>query len=147
MPCHGRIKAWEVTVQQYLSGFFKFNKLELFEMNRNWIKVLIAAFFEVFLVIGLAHAYDFWTWTGTFIYIILSNYLMITAGQILPAGTVYTVFVGLGTAGIVISEILFLGEPFRWKKTLLILILLIGVVGLKLVTDNSDNKVEEGAEP
>ncbi len=107
------------------------------------MKVFVAAFLEIFWVIGLAHAYDFWTWTGTIIAIIVSNYLMITAAQVLPAGTVYAVFVGLGTAGTVVSEILFFGEPFKWKKTLLILILLIGVIGLKLVTDNNS---EEGAE-
>lgn len=110
-------------------------------MNRHWIKVLIAAFLEVFWVIGLSHSYDFWTWTATVICIIVSNYLMITAAQTLPAGTVYAIFVGLGTAGTVISEILFFGEPFRWEKVILILVLLVGVFGLKLVTDD---KVEEG---
>ena len=112
-------------------------------MNRNWVKVLVAAFLEVIWVIGLAHAYDFWTWTVTIITLIVSNYLMITAGQILPAGTVYAIFVGLGTAGTVIAEILFFEEPFKWEKILLILLLLIGVMGLKLVTDKS----EEGADP
>jgi paired small multidrug resistance pump len=111
-------------------------------MNRNWVKVLAAAFLEVFWVIGLTHAYDFWTWTGTTFAILFSNYLMITAGQVLPAGTVYAIFVGLGTVGTVISEILFFEEPFKWEKILLILLLLIGVMGLKLVTDN---KMEEGA--
>jgi paired small multidrug resistance pump len=109
-------------------------------MNRHWIKVLVAAFLEVFWVIGLSHSYDFWTWTGTIITLIVSNYLMITAGQVLPAGTVYAIFVGLGTAGTVISEILFFGEPFKWGKILLILLLLIGVMGLKLVTDNKSEK-------
>lgn len=66
---------------------------------------------------------------------------MIIAGQKLPAGTVYAIFVGLGTAGTVISEILFFEEPFRWEKILLIVLLLTGVMGLKLVTDN---KAEEG---
>ncbi|WP_338448269.1 SMR family transporter [Niallia oryzisoli] len=112
-------------------------------MNRNWMKVFVPAFLEVFWVIGLAHSYDFWTWTGTIFAIIISNYLMITAAQVLPAGTVYAVFVGLGTAGTVLSEILFFGEPFKWEKILLILLLLIGVLGLKLVTDD---KVEKGAE-
>lgn len=112
-------------------------------MNRNWLKVFVAAFLEVFWVIGLAHAYDFWTWTGTIIALIISNYLMITAAQILPTGTVYAVFVGLGTAGTVVSEILFFGESFKWVKILFILLLLMGVIGLKLVTVN---KVEEGAE-
>lgn len=112
-------------------------------MNGNWIKVFIAAFFEVFWVIGLKHADDFWSWTGTVISIIVSFYLMIMAGRKLPVGTVYAVFVGLGTAGTVFSEIIFFGEPFKVGKIILILILLAGVVGLKLVTKD---KVQEGAE-
>ena len=85
-------------------------------MNTDWVKVLVAAFFEVFWVIGLKHADDFWTWTGTVIAIIISFYLMIMAGKKLPVGTVYAVFVGLGTAGTVFSEILFFGEPFKVAK-------------------------------
>lgn len=112
-------------------------------MNRNWITLIFASILEVFWVIGLAHSHDLWTWTGTIIALIISNYLMITVGQVLPAGTVYAVFVGLGTAGTVISEILFFGEAFKWGKIVLILLLLIGVVGLKLVTTN---KSAEGAD-
>lgn len=112
-------------------------------MNRNWIKVIIAAFFEVFWVIGLKHADDFWTWTGTVIAIIVSFYLMIMAGRTLPVGTVYAVFVGLGTAGTVFSDVVFFGEPFKVAKIILILVLLAGVIGLKLVT--KDN-VKEGVE-
>ena len=112
-------------------------------MNRDWIKVIVAAFFEVFWVIGLKHAYDFWTWTGTIIAIFVSFYLMIMAGRKLPVGTVYAIFVGLGTAGTVFSEILFFGEPFKVEKILLILLLLAGVIGLKLVTKD---KFQEGDE-
>ncbi|EJQ37638.1 hypothetical protein IEE_05197 [Bacillus cereus BAG5X1-1] len=112
-------------------------------MNKEWIKVFVAAFFEIFWVIGLKHADGFWTWTGTIIAIFFSFYLMIMAGRKLPVGTVYAVFVGLGTAGTVFSEILFFGEPFNVGKVLLILFLLAGVIGLKLVTDN---KAQEGAE-
>lgn len=112
-------------------------------MNANWIKVIVAAFFEVFWVIGLKHADDFWTWTGTVISIFISFYVMIMAGRKLPVGTVYAVFVGLGTAGTVITEILIFGEPFKMSKILMILLLLAGVIGLKLVTKD---KVKEGAE-
>ncbi|MFZ7944845.1 MULTISPECIES: DMT family transporter [Bacillaceae] len=112
-------------------------------MNTNWIKVFVAALFEVFWVIGLKHADGFWTWVGTIISIIISFYGMIMAGRKLPVGTVYAVFVGLGTAGTVISEILFFGEPFKMSKILLILLLLVGVIGLKLVT--KDN-IKEGAD-
>ncbi|KQL52754.1 multidrug resistance protein SMR [Heyndrickxia shackletonii] len=112
-------------------------------MNKNWVKVLVAAFFEVFWVIGLKHAYDFWTWSGTVISIIISFYAMIMAGRKLPVGTVYAVFVGLGTAGTVFSDIVFFGEPFKPAKIILILVLLAGVIGLKLVTSD---KVEKGVD-
>lgn len=112
-------------------------------MNTEWVKVVIAAFFEVCWVVGLKHADDSWTWAGTVVAIIVSFYLMIMAGKRLPVGTVYAVFVGLGTAGTVFSEIVFFGEPFKIVKVLLILVLLAGVLGLKLITKNSD---KEGAE-
>ncbi len=68
---------------------------------------------------------------------------MIMAGRKLPVGTVYAVFVGLGTAGTVFSDIVFFEEPFKAAKIILILVLLAGVIGLKLVT--KDN-VKEGVE-
>ena len=105
-------------------------------MNADWMKVLLGALFEVFWVIGLKHADGFWTWTGTGIAIFISFYLLIMAGKKLPAGTVYAVFVGLGTAGTVLAGILFFNEPFRLEKILLILVLLTGVIGLKLVTND-----------
>ncbi|KEF36586.1 cation/cationic drug transporter [Schinkia azotoformans MEV2011] len=111
-------------------------------MNKNWATVFIAAFFEVFWVIGLKHADNFWTWLGTAISIFISFYYMIMAGRKLPVGTVYAVFVGMGTAGTVLSDIVFFGEPFNIGKISLILVLLVGVIGLKLVTKD---EVEEGA--
>lgn len=113
-------------------------------MKTDWIKVYIAALFEVSWVIGLKHAYNFWTWTGTVISVMISFYLMIIASRKLPVGTVYAIFVGMGTAGTVLSEILFFGEPIIVAKVLLILFLLAGVIGLKLVTEDKD-KVQEGA--
>lgn len=111
-------------------------------MNKEWVKVFIAAFFEVFWVIGLKHADSLWEWLGTIISILISFYVLIMAGKKLPVGTVYAVFVGLGTAGTVASEILFFEEPFKFVKLLLIFLLLVGVVGLKLVTNDDE---EEGA--
>ncbi|MCI1593457.1 DMT family transporter [Heyndrickxia oleronia] len=109
-------------------------------MNRQWGSVFIGAFFEVIWVIGLKHANTFLTWSGTIIAIIISFYLLIMAGKKLPVGTAYAVFVGLGTVGTVISEILFFNESFKLVKLILIIILLIGVIGLKILSNEKDVK-------
>ena len=103
-------------------------------MNKQWISVLVAAFFEVCWVVGLKHADHMVEWMGTGIAIFVSFYLLIKAGERLPVGTVYAVFVGLGTAGTVLADSLFFGEPWKLAKIISIAVLLAGVVGLKLVT-------------
>lgn len=113
----------------------------------NWVKLVIAAFFEVFWVIGLKHANSVWAWIGTAVAIFISFYVMIMVGRKLPVGTVYAVFVGLGTAGTVFAEIVFFKEPFNLMKVLLVLLLLAGVIGLKLVTKEKQHvPVSKGVE-
>lgn len=112
-------------------------------MNKHWIMVFIAAFFEVFWVIGLKHADNVWGWLGTAFSITVSFYMMLQASQALPVGTVYAIFVGLGTVGTVLADILFFGESFKLEKMVLVLILLIGIIGLKMVTGD---KAQEGVE-
>ena len=111
-------------------------------MNRHWLKVIIGAFFEIIWVSGLKNADSIWMWLITLAAICISFYMMIDASRYLPVGTVYAVFVGLGTAGTVIAEILFFGEPVQIEKIALILLLLIGVIGLKIVTDEDTSKKE-----
>ena len=109
-------------------------------MNKVWINVFIAAIFEVCWVVGLKHAYDFWTWGGTVVAIIISFSVMIHASGRLPVGTVYAVFVGLGTVGTVMVDMLLFGEPFQLIKIMLIIVLLIGVLGLKLLSQENGGK-------
>jgi paired small multidrug resistance pump len=103
-------------------------------MNNQWTQVFIAALFEVMWVIGLKHANDLWSWLGTAGAIYISFHLLIRAGRSLPVGTVYAVFVGLGTAGTVIAEIVFFDEPVKLMKLILIGVLLVGIIGLKAAT-------------
>jgi paired small multidrug resistance pump len=105
--------------------------------------VLFAGVFEVIWVMGLKHAEHTWTWLGTAAAMYISFILLIRSSARLPVGTVYAVFTGIGTAGTVLAEMLMFGEPFRWAKILLILLLLAGVIGLKVVTIESG---KEGAE-
>lgn len=108
-------------------------------MNKEWTKVLVAGIFEVGWVIGLKHASTLVEWGLTILAIFFSFYLMISASQKLPVGTVYAVFVGIGTTGTVLLESLLFKEPLSVAKIGLIVLLLIGVVGLKLATPKEVN--------
>ncbi len=110
-------------------------------MNRNWLYIFIGGLIEVVWVSGLKHAATAGEWTLTAIGIAFSFYLIIQASRRLPVGTVYAVFTGLGTGGTVAAEMIIFGEPIQWTKIALILLLLAGVIGLKLVTDK-DHKAE-----
>lgn len=107
----------------------------------TWLQVVIAAVFEVGWVVGLKHATTPFEWIATIVCIIVSFYLMIHAGSKLPVGTVYAVFVGLGTAGTVLIDMLMFGEPVQFNKLGLIAVLLIGVIGLKLVSNDGEERV------
>ena len=74
-------------------------------------------------------------WAGVIALIILSFYVLIIASDKLPVTTVYAVFTGIGTAGTVIVETLIFNEPFSLSKFAFITLLLIGVIGLKLLTN------------
>ena len=107
-------------------------------MDKKWIQVVIAAFFEVGWVIGLKHATSELEWSLTVIAIIVSFFLMINASSKLPVGTVYAIFVGLGTVGTVFADILLFGQPIVPLKIILIIVLLVGVIGLKVLTPKED---------
>ncbi|KAA9005488.1 multidrug efflux SMR transporter [Paenibacillus spiritus] len=104
-------------------------------MNRNWLYVLVGGLVEVFWVSGLKHASTAAEWALTAAAIAASFWLIIRASSRLPVGTVYAVFTGLGTAGSAVAEVWFFGEPFRLSKMLLTAVLLAGIIGLKLLTD------------
>jgi len=113
-------------------------------MNQIWLSVIIAAVFEVGWVIGLKHAGNLWEWGATAIAIFISFYLMILGSRYLPVGTVYAVFVGLGTAGTALAELLLFDAKLHVSKIVLMGLLLMGVVGLKLLS--KENKAEVGDE-
>lgn len=112
-------------------------------MSRSWLFVIIAAVFEVGWVIGLKHAAGWLEWGGTIIAIAVSFTLMISASRTLPVGTVYAVFVGLGTAGTVMAEIVLFGAQAELGKLAMIGLLLIGVIGLKLVSREKPKNIVE----
>ncbi len=107
-------------------------------MNIGWIKIIIAAFFELGWITGLKYAHLPWEWVLTILSLTCSSYCLITAGETLPVGTAYSVFVGMSALGTILIEFLCFHTVLSSVKLLLISCLLIGIIGLKLVTDNND---------
>ena len=73
-------------------------------------------------------------WGLIFILILASFIFLIKAYKVIPVGAAYAVFVGIGTIGIYVVSVAFLGESVStWQITFLVL-LLIGIIGLKFTT-------------
>ncbi len=109
-------------------------------MNKDWNTVFLAGLFEIGWVIGLKHANSWMDWILTLIAIYISMHLLVIASRRLPVGSSYAVFAGIGSAGTVIAEIVLFGEPVQPLKIGLILLLVTGVIGLKLVTSQKDKE-------
>lgn len=101
-------------------------------MNRYWLLLAMAGLAEVGWVVGLKHASSAAEWLLTAIAIAVSFWGLIYVSNVLPVGTVYAVFTGIGAAGTVIAETLFFGMPFEPVKAILIVLLIVGIAGLKM---------------
>jgi paired small multidrug resistance pump len=135
-------------------GFFMlklwiYQKEDFLKMkDKYWTVVLLAALFEVIWVTGLKHADQLWSWVITIIAIAVSFSGLIYASKHLPTSSVYAVFVGLGTVGTVLTEMIWFGVPFNWAKAALVTVLLVGVIGLKLRTTSKDEgNTSTGGQP
>ncbi|WP_125710205.1 DMT family transporter [Companilactobacillus zhongbaensis] len=109
-------------------------------MRRSWLEILLGALLEVVWVSAMKHVHSV---IGTLIVvaiIILSFYLMIDASKNIPAGTTYAVYVGLGSLFVVLAGVLLFHEAFSWTKLIFVILLTIGVIGLKMVTDYEEKR-------
>ncbi|MFD3447763.1 DMT family transporter [Microbacteriaceae bacterium 4G12] len=106
----------------------------------EWLYVIIAGLIEIVWVIGLKHADNSIAWIGVVIAILISFWLLFKSYAKLPVGTVYAVFTGIGTAGLVLVDIFVFGEPFSVLKIVFIGLLFTGVVGLKKITGDTEQQ-------
>lgn len=111
--------------------------------NLAWGLVIFGGIIECFWASGLKYSDNLFAFTLTGIGIFISFISMILAVKVLEIGIAYSVFVGIGTAGITLAEILVFGEPFSPLKILFIATLLIGVIGLKLSSSEKEEAQEE----
>lgn len=105
-------------------------------MSKNvaWILILLGGICEVFWVSGLKYANTLAWQILTVLGIAFSFTCAVLAMKRLEVSIVYSVFVGIGTGGVVVAEILVFGQEASFAKLALIATLMLGVLGLKLST-------------
>lgn len=104
-------------------------------MNIGWIKIIAAALFELVWVTGLKYATTPLEWIVSISMVAGSTYCLLTAGNTLPVGTAYSVFVGLSAVGTVAVEYFGFGVKPSFLQLLFIAVLIAGVIGLKLLNE------------
>lgn len=103
--------------------------------NKAWLCVLFGGICEIFWVSGLKYSSLWWHYGLTALGISTSFTLMLFALKKIELGVGYSVFVGIGAAGIVIAEMLVFKAEVSFLKIILITTLMLGVFGLKFTTD------------
>jgi quaternary ammonium compound-resistance protein SugE len=102
-----------------------------------WIYLLIAGLFEVVWAIGLKYTDGWsrlWPSVGTLIAMAASVIFLSLAMKVLPVGTSYAVWTGIGAIGTVILGIVLFAEPATAVRLGCVALILTGIVGLKLAT-------------
>lgn len=100
-----------------------------------WIYLLLAGLFEIFFTITLKFTEGFTRLIPsiiTIVFIALSFFCVSQAMRVIPIGTAYAVWAGIGAAGTVICGILFFGDSYNFVRLLSLFLIIAGIFGLKL---------------
>lgn len=108
----------------------------------NWILLIIAGLFEVGFASCLGKAKEtsgtastLWM-VGFFICLAISMTLLYKATQVLPIGTAYAVWTGIGAVGTVLVGILIFKEPATFWRIFFLSTLIGSIIGLKFVSSH-----------
>jgi quaternary ammonium compound-resistance protein SugE len=102
-----------------------------------WLLVVISGLLETAWAIGLKASNGFTRPAPTVLTIVLmiaSFVLLSLAVRSLPIGTAYAVWVGIGAVGTAIVGVIAYREPVTVARTLCLVLLVAGIVGLKLTS-------------
>jgi quaternary ammonium compound-resistance protein SugE len=115
-----------------------FRKILICKMN--WLLLVIAGCFEVAFATCLGKAREtvgttatLW-WLGFFLCLGISMALLAKATQVLPIGTAYAVWTGIGAVGTVLVGIFIFKEPATFWRLFFLFTLIGSIVGLKAVS-------------
>lgn len=103
----------------------------------QWFILFIAGLFEVVWATGLKYSEGFTKFVPsaiTVVGLIASMYLLAISLKNLPLGTAYAVWTGIGTVGTAIFGIIFFKESMDITRLIFIGLIVIGIIGLKMVS-------------
>ena len=104
----------------------------------GWTYLCMAGACEVLWVIGLKYTAGFsrlWPSLLTVLAMAVSFYFLSQALKILPVGTAYAVWTGIGAVGAVIVGMVLFGESRDVLRLACIGLIVAGIVGLRLVSN------------
>lgn len=100
-----------------------------------WTLLAVAGIFEIIWATGLKYTDGFtrlWPSVGTVVAMAVSMICLSLAFRIIPMGTAYTVWTGIGAVGTVLLGILLFDEPKNAVRLFCITLIIVGIAGLKL---------------
>ena len=101
-----------------------------------WTYLLIAGVMECVWAVGLKFTDGFtrvWPTIWTLTAMAFSVVFLARAMKVIPIGTAYAVWTGIGAVGVAAFGMLFLGEVRSLARVLCIALIVAGIVGLKLL--------------
>lgn len=103
-------------------------------VSQAWLWLVVAGLFEVVWALGLKYSDGFSRLIPSLVVVVaaaVSFWLLALAMRVLPAGTAYAVWTGIGAAGTAIFGIVLLGESASATRLACIGLIVAGVLGLK----------------
>lgn len=103
-----------------------------------WILLTIAGLLEVGWAIGLKYTEGFTRLVPsllTLLALAASMLLLARAATVLPIGTAYGVWVGIGAFGAAVLGIVLLNETVSPARLFFLVLLLVSIVGLKITSN------------
>ena len=100
-----------------------------------WTLLVVAGIFEIIWATGLKYTDGFtrlWPSVGTVMAMAVSMICLSLAFRVIPMGTAYTVWTGIGAVGTVLLGILLFDEPKNAGRLFCIILIIVGIAGLKL---------------
>ena len=104
----------------------------------KWFFLILAGLFEIGFTSSMKLSEGFTKWQGIlgfFLFGALSFWLLLKSMQNIDMGTAYAVWAGIGAGGTILVGIFFFGNSFNWLKMLFLTFIIVGIVGIKLVSE------------